>query len=576
MAAEKAKYEAGKKHDAEIKVSMIEQRVNGKDKVLVDLEFANTTLNEKKTELADVTEKGKSAKAEMERCQEAWNGEQLRQQKENDARRAVDQVTAEINVINADVARYSEAVQNKAIYEKEIAEYESLQKTVEAENEKYRKHTEANMEKQQKYQKEKDVFDVSVKALESERNDLREQCFFIERLIENAKGNIKLYERDTAEINENCPACDQQLPTEKLSELKVRRERFLAKISNENEEIKKNNGKLEELNKKIKAVHDQIADHSLDEPTPVKLDSFNDTVLRNAADKMNRIDITQIRAMLDKVREAGVRIESLKSQLAEKNKLFEERSKAVLELTTGIEEGIGIRLRRELDSANLHYTELTEKYSEVKAQIARQESVIEAAKNTLAEIEMQEKELELLKKQILDSTCEAASWELISKAFGKDGIQALELDALAPGISDTANRILESAYGDRFKIAIETTRIGGAGKKTKQIEDFVIKVIDSEDGEAVNLEDKSGGEAVWIKRAIYDAFSVIRKRNTNFAFLSCFQDEADGALDSAAKTAYCRMLEAAHAESKLRHTFIITHSNEVKAMIDQKIDMEDL
>jgi hypothetical protein len=36
------------------------------------------------------------------------------------------------------------------------------------------------------------------------------------------------------------------------------------------------------------------------------------------------------------------------------------------------------------------------------------------------------------------------------------------------------------------------------------------------------------------------------------------------------------MLEAAHEESKLRHTIIITHSNGVKAMIDQKIDIEEL
>jgi DNA repair exonuclease SbcCD ATPase subunit len=118
--------------------------------------------------------------------------------------------------------------------------------------------------------------------------------------------------------------------------------------------------------------------------------------------------------------------------------------------------------------------------------------------------------------------------------------------------------------------------MGGAGKKTRQIEDFLIYVIDAEDGEAVLLDDKSGGETVWIKRALYDAFAVIRKRNTGFAFRTCFQDEADGALDSAAKTAYSRMLEAAHAESALRHTVIITHSEEVKAMIPQKIDMEEL
>ena len=98
----------------------------------------------------------------------------------------------------------------------------------------------------------------------------------------------------------------------------------------------------------------------------------------------------------------------------------------------------------------------------------------------------------------------------------------------------------------------------------------------TDDGETTTLENKSGGEAVWIKRAIYDAFAVIRRRNTGFAFLTCFQDETDGALDAAAKTAYCRMLEASHEAAKLRHTIIITHSNEVKAMVEQKIAMESL
>ncbi|MDR2245740.1 MAG: hypothetical protein LBE17_03540 [Treponema sp.] len=200
----------------------------------------------------------------------------------------------------------------------------------------------------------------------------------------------------------------------------------------------------------------------------------------------------------------------------------------------------------------------------------------EAAKKTLAEIAEKEKEYSILNQDSRSAALEGQEWELITRAFGKDGIQALELDALAPGISETANRILESAYGDRFRIEIRTTRIGGTGKKAKQIEDFLIYVIDSEDGEAVLLDDKSGGEAVWIKRAIYDAFAVIRKRNTAFAFLTCFQDETDGALDSAAKTAYCRMLEAAHTESKLRHTIIITHSNEVKAMIEQRLEIETL
>ena len=575
-ATEKAKQEAAKTHEAEIKASMLEQSVNGKDKLLVDLEFANQTLFEKNAELIVVTEKGKAAKTEMERCQEAWKAEELRQHKESDARRAVDQVMAEIEALKTDMARYNEAVKNKAVYEKAVVEYEALQKTVEAENEKKRKHLEANMDKQHDYSKAKSAHDEKVRALGAERDNLCNQRNSVERLILDAENNIRLYERDTADITENCPTCNQRLPAEKLAELKAKRDQFAQKISREEKICNEQMEKLSSISLKIDDVQNQLADLSLEEPAPVKLDPFNDIALVAASSKLRDIDITQIRSLLDKAKDAAVRIEGIMSQLSDKNKLLDERQKAVLDLTTGIDVNYIRRLRSDLDSAISFHSELSEKYAETKAQIARNESAIEASKHLLADIEAKEKELEALKTLINDSTKEGAAWELISKAFGKDGIQALELDALAPGISDTANRILESAYGDRFRIAIETTRIGGAGKKTKQIEDFVIKVIDSEDGEAVNLEDKSGGEAVWIKRAIYDAFAVIRKRNTNFAFLSCFQDETDGALDSAAKTAYCRMLEAAHAESKLRHTFIITHSNEVKAMIDQKIDMEEL
>jgi len=287
---------------------------------------------------------------------------------------------------------------------------------------------------------------------------------------------------------------------------------------------------------------------------------------------MQTVDIEQTRARLVKAQEAEVRIEGLQAQILDKTEILKEKQAALSALVSGVDDGI----RAELDEAIARHSKLTESYTEIKAEIARNEAGIEALEKTLAEIETQEKELAEIGKIIETAKREGGEWELIAKAFGKDGIQALELDALAPGIADTANRILESAYGDRFRIEIQTTRLGGAGKKTKQIEDFIIMVVDSEDGEAVSLDDKSGGEAVWIKRAIYDAFAVIRKRNTNFAFLTCFQDETDGALDSAAKTAYCRMLEAAHTESKLRHTVIITHSNEVKAMIEQKIDMEDL
>jgi len=171
---------------------------------------------------------------------------------------------------------------------------------------------------------------------------------------------------------------------------------------------------------------------------------------------------------------------------------------------------------------------------------------------------------------------DAAEWRYIEKACGADGIQALELDAMGPEIAAIANRILSSAYNSRFQIEFKTTRIGGQGSKKKQIEDFQIIVHDSEDGTEAPYEWLSGGESVWIKRAIYDAFGVVRDHSTGQRFLTVFADEADGQLDSDSRAKYFEMIQAAHHESGRYHTIIVTHSEQAQEFIAQKIRMEEL
>jgi exonuclease SbcC len=304
---------------------------------------------------------------------------------------------------------------------------------------------------------------------------------------------------------------------ETVREVEARRD---AKIAREKAEIQQHKAKIAELKKRIDELGQQIAELAFDEPDEPKADPFDDTALKAAIVRQRSVDITRIRAALDKALEAAVRIDCLKKQVAEKTKLLKDMEARYAKIRQ--EPETGAKIKAGLDTATSQHTELAEQYTAVKSEIVRTEAGIEAARKALADIAEREKEYSILNRESQSAAMEGREWELIAGAFGKDGIQALELDALAPGISDTANRILESAYGDRFRIEIRTTRIGGSGKKTKQIEDFLIYVIDSEDGESVLLDDKSGGEAVWIKRAIYDAFAVIRKRNTHFSFLSCF------------------------------------------------------
>jgi exonuclease SbcC len=168
-----------------------------------------------------------------------------------------------------------------------------------------------------------------------------------------------------------------------------------------------------------------------------------------------------------------------------------------------------------------------------------------------------------------------ADWRYLERACGRDGIQALELDAMGPSIAETANGLLDAAYGSRFRVEIRTTRIAGRGSKTKQVEDFELIVHDTERGTEQPLDTLSGGETVWIRKALYDAFGIIRARTTGTKFLTVCLDEADGALDPEARRRYVAMLRAAHEAAGRRHTICITHSEDAQQAIGQRIDMRE-
>ena len=208
---------------------------------------------------------------------------------------------------------------------------------------------------------------------------------------------------------------------------------------------------------------------------------------------------------------------------------------------------------------------------ELMRAVTRGERDLLHLEDTLAGLGRQAALLGEVEEGIARSRREAAGWLFVERACGPDGVQALELDAMGPGIAAVANRLLQAAYGTRFQVDFQTVRLGGSGSRRRRIEDFLIRVLDLESGSEQLLETLSGGEAVWVKRAITDAFGIVRDRGTGLRFLTAFQDEADGALDPEARLAFFRMLRAAHLESGRAHTLVITHSEEAQEMIPQRI-----
>ncbi len=158
-------------------------------------------------------------------------------------------------------------------------------------------------------------------------------------------------------------------------------------------------------------------------------------------------------------------------------------------------------------------------------------------------------------------------WALLARATGKDGIQALELDAAGPNVSAIANQLLADTFGSEFQIAFETTRLSADGKK--QIETFEIQVLAG--GEAQTIENLSGGQRVWIEAAIAQAIAIYLRRKSSLDLRTSFLDEADGALDSGNAFKYLAMLRSAHVLAGIHHTILITHRQELLAHIPQQI-----
>jgi exonuclease SbcC len=161
-------------------------------------------------------------------------------------------------------------------------------------------------------------------------------------------------------------------------------------------------------------------------------------------------------------------------------------------------------------------------------------------------------------------------WRLIQRACSKDGIPALELDAAGPAISHIANELLASSFGNRFQIRFETTRLSKDNKK--QLETFDVRVY-GEDGEK-SIEELSGGERVWVERAIAEAIAIHLSLVSQHRFQTTFQDEADGPLDPENKQKYLAMLRESFRIGRRDFAFIVSQTPDIWQQVDQRIHLD--
>lgn len=191
----------------------------------------------------------------------------------------------------------------------------------------------------------------------------------------------------------------------------------------------------------------------------------------------------------------------------------------------------------------------------------------QAAADRLAELEAQHAPVAAA---VAKAETEVGDWGLLERSLGRDGVQALEIDAAGPEVATITNELLASCYGARFSLTLETLaekRDGG----TREV--FDVRVYDG--GAERSVEAYSGGEKVVIGEALGLALAIVNARKSGVRWETFFRDETAGALDPDNAVAYVRMMRRARELAGAHQIVFVAHQPEVWEAADAVVMIAD-
>jgi exonuclease SbcC len=204
--------------------------------------------------------------------------------------------------------------------------------------------------------------------------------------------------------------------------------------------------------------------------------------------------------------------------------------------------------------------------NETQRAVARLEAQVEAAKAAAAKTAELEAKLVPLERDLAD-------WRFLARGLGREGVQALELDAAGPRVSALANELLADAYGPRFQIRFETQAAKADGKGVK--ETFDIIVTDTEKGREGNGQDFSGGEKVIIGEALGLAVGLFHAQAAGISLGTVVRDETVGALDPENGERYVAMLRSFLRAGRVHQLLFVAHQPALVDLADAVVRIEN-
>jgi exonuclease SbcC len=168
----------------------------------------------------------------------------------------------------------------------------------------------------------------------------------------------------------------------------------------------------------------------------------------------------------------------------------------------------------------------------------------------------------------------AADLALLERTFGREGIQALEVDAAGPELSAIANDLLSVCSSGRWSVRIVTTQpLKSDPERSEEV--FAIRSIDNEKHVERDATSNSGGEKVPIGEAISMALTVLACGRNAAQRPTLVRDESGAALDPENAKGYVAMLRRAAERVGADKVLLVSHDPSIWALADSRVRVGD-
>ena len=312
-----------------------------------------------------------------------------------------------------------------------------------------------------------------------------------------------------------------------------------------------------------------------------ELRAVNDQIAAARRELQKAVDLAARKPLLDAATEG---LDKAKAELAaletEEATLSARREAQQTQLTTEAKELDTEVARLGVDDVTGALADIDRQMTQCREAITAAEARIETLIRSQAtrEVERQAIAAELegfdaTQSRAQSISDEIASWKLLAKGLGNEGVVALTIDDAGPALTKMVNDLLLACYGMRFTVEIQTQRALASGELR---EGFEILVHDADHDSTKAVTVMSGGQKVWINECLTRGIALYLASNAGQPYQSLFSDESDGPLDPQRKLQFMRMKREVLRQGGYEREFFISQTPDLVAEADAVIDVAAL